>query len=584
MTANRLLLFLCLFLCASPHTQAQTRQLTVRIDHVFGDKTLPFDDVSLRTSGGNTISVSRLSYLLSNITLFRESEPPLRLDTLAFIDAPGGRTSFQLPPVPSGRYKGIAFDIGLDPVLNHSDPTRYPAGYPLNPNLNALHWSWQGGYVFLAIEGRYVLPADQLGGYSYHIATDAHLMHAELARDFSIDRDCTLDLSMDVARVFSSGATITIRHAFGEDSTHSAEGDALAARIAANIPSAFSIHGTSESTGETRVRPVASEPPPGTHRYFFQTPRGFSDPELPPDNPLTIEGVRLGERLFSERKLSINDTQSCADCHVPSQAFSDAGHAYSKGALGEPGRRNTMPLFNLAWAGSMTWDGKRARIRDQALAPIADAREMNQSLDAGISKLESDGTYPAAFRQAFGSPGITADRIGLALEQYLLTLVAADSKFDLAMRSEAEFTEEEMRGLSLFVQEFDPVRGRLGADCFHCHGNELFTNQLFANNGLDSVFADPGRASVTGRPADAGRFKVPSLRNVELTGPYMHDGRFATLEEVVDHYADGVQPSDSLDPNIAKHPEGGLALSCEDRKAIVAFLKTLTDSRYRPVP
>jgi len=584
-TAIIFVLMFCSMIASAAGAQSRNPRLRIEFEHTFGGTPLRFEDVSLRTSGGNTISVTRLSYLVSNVRLLRAGQPPTAIDAIGFIDAPEGRNGFELGSVSPGTYSGIEFDIGLNPERNHSDPSSYAADHPLNPVLNGLHWSWQGGYVFLAIEGRYVLPADQLGGYSYHIATDRHLMHVTVPSEIVVQGDCRVTMRFDVAAIFDRPNQIVIRRAGGADSTHSGEDDPLAGLLAANIAGAFTLGGVTQ--GQSLPEQAEKPPtplPPGTHRYFLKIPQGFGPPDLPRDNPLTVEGVALGEKLFFEKQLSANNAQSCSDCHHPESAFSDPGHAYSKGIDGKPGKRNTMPLFNLAWTNSMTWDGKRTFARDQALAPIQDELEMHQSLGASIAKLEATNIYPALFAKAFGSPGITSERLGLAFEQYLLTLISGDSKFDRAMREEVELTEQEKHGLTLFVLEFDPERGRLGADCFHCHGNELFTNNLFKNNGLDSDFTDRGRQSVTGRTADTGKFKVPSLRNVELTAPYMHDGRFSTLEEVVDHYCDGVKPSDSLDPNISKHPDGGLALNCDDRRALVAFLKTLTDPKYRGDP
>ena len=174
------------------------------------------------------------------------------------------------------------------------------------------------------------------------------------------------------------------------------------------------------------------------------------------------------------------------------------------------------------------------------------------------------------------------DRIGRALEQFLLTLVSADSKFDRAMRGELELTELESRGLELFNSEFDPRQRQFGADCFHCHGGALFSDFAAKNNGLDLVSADEGRAAITGKSSDRGKFKTPSLRNVALTAPYMHDGRFETLEEVIAHYVSGVARPDQLDPNLAKHPGPGVPLGSDDQRALVAFLKTLTDPTLTP--
>jgi cytochrome c peroxidase len=562
--------------------RAENPRIHLEFEHTFGNSPLRFEDVSLRTAAGNTISVTRLSYLVSNFKFMRPGASPVTLNTIGFIDAAANRIGFDLGHVPAGAYSGIEFDVGIDATLNHSDPSTYGPAHPLNPVLNGLHWSWQGGYVFLAIEGRYVLPADQLGGYSYHIATDRHRMRVAVPGEFTVRGDSRMIVRFDVAAVFVHPNKFVIRHAGGADSTHSGPNDSLAGLIAINVAGAFAFGNVTQGAiAPIRVEVPPAAPPPGTHRYFLKIPLGFGEPDLPRDNPLTVEGVALGEKLFFEKRLSADNVQSCADCHRPEAAFSDGGNAYSKGARGLQGKRNAMPLFNLAWMNSMTWDGKRTKVRDQALAPIQDELEMHQSLDETVTKLQSSDAYPARFAKAFGSPEITPDKIGLALEQYLLTLISGDSKFDRAMVGEAKLTDQEQRGLDLFVLEFDPARGQLGADCFHCHGNELFTNNRFANNGLDSEFSDRARQSVTGRIEDAGKFKVPSLRNVDLTGPYMHDGRFETLEEVIDHYADGVKPSESLDPNISKHPEGGLALTCDDRKALVAFLKALTDSKYR---
>lgn len=187
------------------------------------------------------------------------------------------------------------------------------------------------------------------------------------------------------------------------------------------------------------------------------------------------------------------------------------------------------------------------------------------------------GPYASLFKDAFGTEEFTAEKISLALEAYLLTLTSFNAKYDRVLKGDARFTEEEQRGLELFMTEYDPRRGQFGADCFHCHGGPLFQTQAFANNGLDKEFKDLGRARVTGKSSDAGKFAVPSLRNVAVTGPYMHDGRFETLEAVVAHYCGPLHRSATLDPNLAKHPVGGIELSESDQRSLVQFLKTLTD-------
>jgi cytochrome c peroxidase len=215
------------------------------------------------------------------------------------------------------------------------------------------------------------------------------------------------------------------------------------------------------------------------------------------------------------------------------------------------------------------------------LVPIQDHAEMDETLDRVTAKLAAKEGYPSLFTAAFGAPEITAEKIGLALENFLLTLTSYDAKFDRAMRGQAVLNDDERRGFELFMTEYDPRTRQFGADCFHCHGGPLFSDHQFHNNGLASDGSDPGRFRVTGLEEDRDKFATPSLRNVALTGPYMHDGRFATLQEVVEHYSTGVQRSATLDPNLAKHPDGGLHLSAEDRRALVAFLKTLTEEPER---
>jgi cytochrome c peroxidase len=247
------------------------------------------------------------------------------------------------------------------------------------------------------------------------------------------------------------------------------------------------------------------------------------------------------------------------------------------GAEGQAGKRNAMVLFNLAWGQGFFWDGRAKTLREQVLMPIQDKHEMNETLERVTSKITDLAPH---FAQTFGSPEITADRIAKALEQYLLTLISQESRFDRAVRKVAELTEQEKHGLQLFVTEHDPKRGLFGADCFHCHGGTLFTDHQFHDNGLALPPEDVGQMVVTKNEADRGKFKTPSLRNIAVTAPYMHDGRFNTLEEVVEHYSGPIQKRDTLDPNLAKHPAAGLQLSAADKQALIAFLKTLTDEAF----
>jgi cytochrome c peroxidase len=303
----------------------------------------------------------------------------------------------------------------------------------------------------------------------------------------------------------------------------------------------------------------------------------FPMPDLPMDNPLIEERVSLGQKLFQDPAFSKDNSISCLACHNPEKGFSDP-RRFSIGIHGDPGTRNSMTLLNLAWKKSFFWDGRATSLRQQVLMPVQEHDEMDESLANVANKLSSNSAYPPLFEKAFGSPKINPEKIALALEQFILTLTSYRSKFDLAMAGLTKLTPEEQRGFELFMTEYEPRMGQRGADCFHCHGGSLFTDSQFHNNGLDVSSADPGRAKVTGRDADLGKFSTPTLRNVALTAPYMHDGRFKTLEEVIEHYSSGVQRSPTLDPNLAKHPTEGIQLSSPDKKALVAFLKTLTDT------
>lgn len=309
----------------------------------------------------------------------------------------------------------------------------------------------------------------------------------------------------------------------------------------------------------------------------------FPNPNLPADNLPTNAGVQLGRMLFYEKALSQDGTIACADCHLQKDIFSDI-RRFSLGVNDTPGKRQAMAVFNLAWhKNGMFWDGRAPLVRDQALKPIQDPLEMNETLENATAKLRAMKAYKDQFIRAFGDTSISAERLGLAIEQFEFTMISNDSKFDRYQQGDISLTASEERGRILFFQEFDPFLGQKGGECFHCHGGFNFTNDQFMNNGLDTdiEFTDLGRFIVTGDPADKARFKVPSLRNVALTPPYMHDGRFATLEEVIEHYATGVKTSSTMDELLFHNIEpGGLPLTTQDKADLVEFLKTLTDENF----
>ncbi len=312
--------------------------------------------------------------------------------------------------------------------------------------------------------------------------------------------------------------------------------------------------------------------------YDFN-PGTFPMPDFK-DNPPTIEGVKLGRMLFHEKMMSKDGSQACASCHLQSNGFTDTAR-FSIGVEGKPGKRQAMSVFNTAWhTNEFFWDGRAHLLRDQALKPIQDPLEMNETLENVVNKLSASKPYRDQFVRAFNSEEVTSEKISLALEQFMNTVVSNQSKYDKYLAGEVTLTASEEHGRQLFFMEYNEfLPAQSGADCAHCHSGFNFTNNRYMNNGLDAdgQQADIGRQEVSKSANDRAKFKVPSLRNIALTAPYMHDGRFKTLEEVVDHYNNGIKQSQTLDPALLATTNTGLRLSAQDKADLVAFLRTLTD-------
>lgn len=304
--------------------------------------------------------------------------------------------------------------------------------------------------------------------------------------------------------------------------------------------------------------------------FNLNTPVGFPKINIPASNLLTVEGIALGRKLFYDPILSLDNTQSCASCHNQKYAFTDSTLQFSTGITGAIGTRNAPAIMNLAWERTFFWDGGAATLEDQVIGPITNPIEMHETLPNVLRKLNADATYKKLFKRAFGSDSITTKQIMKAIAQFERTVISANSKYDKYVRGEVELTFDELKGMELIE---DQTKG----DCFHCHVlGSTFTDFDFKNNGLDSVFTDLGRYRVTLKETDKGKFKTPTLRNIELTAPYMHDGRFKTLEEVLEHYNTGfAENSPNLDVNIALGKKG--RMSEIEKQQIIAFLKTLTD-------
>ncbi len=577
--ANKNLILLAAVISIS----AAAADLRVDFAPQFNGKPLAFDTLTNQIAGGQKISVTRLDFLVSDFALRRTDGTWIeKKDFFGFIGARDGKTNLLLENIPVGNCDAIRFQIGLPPEINHGDVAQWPMNHPLNPDVDGLYWSWSKEYVFLAFEGGWQ-NGGKRSGFSYHVATDRQLMTVELPVQLDLNSSREVQIALNTDKIFSSPNKIQLSDS--TQTSHSRTNDLLAAQLRENIENSFAIASVKEFSPMAELNRGTNHIviAPNATPYHLTISAFAPQPNLPLDNPITVEGVALGSKLFFDRRLSDNNSESCATCHNPQLAFSQP-RRFSRGAEGQIGVRNAMALENLAWKNSFFWDGRAATVREQVLQPIQNPIEMHESLSNAVAKISADTNYSRYFKNAFGSPEISTDKIARALEQFMLVQVSFNSKFDRVMNGAEKFTDEEARGYILFNTEYDPYHGQYGADCFHCHGGVLFQSQNFANNGLDLNFRDLGLYKTTHRAGDEGKFSVPSLRNVAVSAPYMHDGRFQTLEQVVGHYTTGMKRSATLDPNLAKHPDGGVPLSDADKKALVAFLKTLTDEKYLATP
>lgn len=326
---------------------------------------------------------------------------------------------------------------------------------------------------------------------------------------------------------------------------------------------------------------MAFESPTKPTAYPFRKLVFF--PPMPENkaNPVSVEGALLGRYLFYDAILSDDNTMSCSSCHKQEFAFSDSPYALSKGKNGILMKRNTLPLFNLAWYPNFFWDGRASSIEAQVFHPLQSKEEMNSNWENTISKLKKNKLYPPLFQNAFPGKKIDSTTVTHAIAQFLRTLISNQSKYDGIISGSSHLSPDEVDG---FVLINDQTKG----DCLHCHstdGNALGTSIGYSNNALDSSinlsdFADKGRGNVSHKMSDYGKFKIPSLRNIALTAPYMHDGRFKTLEEVLDFYSEGLKPSPTVDSKMEFLHRGGAHLTRDEKRKIIAFLCTLTDSAF----
>lgn len=319
--------------------------------------------------------------------------------------------------------------------------------------------------------------------------------------------------------------------------------------------------------------------------YTLNEPSHFPKMVIPTDNPLTVEGVELGRQLFYEEKLSGDNTMNCASCHAPSASFSDK-RQFSEGIDGIEGSRNSMALINLGYQKFFLWDGRAATLEEQILDPVSNPIEMHEDWKNAAVELANDVQYKNLFFKAFGVEEFDSTHVSKAIAQFLRTMISGESKYDVMYKFENGLDlspQEEIIWQNVTLEEwagFDLFKSLNGADCIHCHFGPLAQVQKFSNNGLDGTFTDLGREAITGNINDRGKFKVPTLRNIALTGPYMHDGRFETLDEVIDHYSSGIIQSPTIDPLIEFASQGGVQLDDFEKGLLRDFLETLTDYNF----
>lgn len=327
--------------------------------------------------------------------------------------------------------------------------------------------------------------------------------------------------------------------------------------------------------------PVTIDPPTepsGPTPYKWIKPPGFAEIDLPTTNPLTVEGVRLGRRLFYEKRLSGDNTMSCGSCHLQDFAFAEPNR-FSTGIDGIEGTFNAPPIMNLAWQQFFFWDGRSTSLEQQAELPVEDPIEMHETWPNALDKLANDPMYRKLFKEAFNTDTLSKELAAMAIAQFERTVISSNSKFDRFNQGFERLDTLEAEGYRLFNNE--------EGDCFHCHGDKntgltfgAFGAVQFSNNGIDSVLTpNTGLERVTGLASDRAKFKIPSLRNVEYTAPYMHDGRFYTLEQVIEHYNMGGHQTATIDPNMKAYGVGR-NWTFRQKIALVAFLKTLSDPQF----
>ncbi|MGB0806497.1 MAG: cytochrome-c peroxidase [Salibacteraceae bacterium] len=315
----------------------------------------------------------------------------------------------------------------------------------------------------------------------------------------------------------------------------------------------FSLFGCKNDLPEP-VNP-STETPYQTTPLTIPTPKDFPEMIIPEENPLTLEGVSLGRMLYYDKIMDKDSSRACASCHLQDQAFQI-----------DNGTNQVVPHMNMGWSNNFMWSGGFTGTLEDVMT-----FEVEVFFETNLDRLNNSDKYRDLFKKAFNVDTITSKEAAYALAQFARIMTTSNSKYDQFARQELNLTPEEMRGFMLFFTE--------KADCFHCHGSGLFTDNTPRNNGLD-LLPDSGLMAITKDPNDLGKFKAPTLRNIEHTAPYMHDGRFNTLKEVLDFYATGVQHNPTIDALMIYSADGGNKLTETEKEEVIAFLKTLSDPDF----
>jgi cytochrome c peroxidase len=528
--------------------------LVIELGHEVSGEPLVLGRLTYTNTAGNRFAIDRLRYYVSDVVLHGAAGAE-HTSGVHYCDLSADATQrITLPDVPSGQYERISFVFGLDDTRNLT------GALPSTPENDAMEWpaALGGGYHYMLLEGRF---EDATGS----------------------ERTCRVQ----TGRLVSGGTStshyfeVTLPNssvAIGTGTTH------LLALMDvggwfADPPYDFNDYGTDmaasaaaqqilEDNGPHVFAPLTQDP------VTIEFPPAFPPMIVPADNPTTRQGVFLGRNLYHDPILSADSTLACAGCHRPEHSFADVTR-FSVGIDGISGTRNANALVNPGFVTVSFWDGRARDLEAQALEPVQNPIEMNLPWSEVTERLAANARYRRLFLRAFGTVEITPDRVTKAIAQFERTLISANAKYDRWAAGEIQLTAAEERGHAMFFSEV--------GDCFHCHGQNLaFTDNLFHNVGVDAVIVDPGLGGRTGLPSDMGLFRTPTLRNVELTGPYMHDGRFATLHEVVQHYNSGGFRTPTVDPLIRVGV--GLRLTDQQVDDLVAFLMVLTDTTYATNP